>query len=65
MDGSSDSNCIMAFAIPLFAPIPKKAKWTFGASIPIATSILIAQWLMNLAVVQPAVVPADELVCPF
>lgn len=55
---------IMAFAIPLFALIPKKSKWTFGASIPIATSILIAQWLMNLVVVQPEVVPADEFGMP-
>jgi hypothetical protein len=55
---------IMAFAIPLFSLIPKKAKWTFGASFPIATCILIAQWMMNLVVVQPEVVPAEDFGLP-
>lgn len=47
---------IMAFVIPLFALIPKKAKWTFGLSFPIALCVLVAQWLMHLIVVQPEVV---------
>jgi hypothetical protein len=55
---------IMAFVIPLFALIPKKAKWTFGLSVPIATTIIIAQWLMHLVVVQPEVVKAEKFGLP-
>lgn len=56
---------IMAFVIPLFGLIPKKAKWTFGYTLPLAVIILTAQWLMHLVVVQPEVVPASSFGIPF
>ena len=54
----------MAFVVPLFALIPKKAKWIFGLSLPITVSILVAQWLMHLIVVQPEVVKPEDFKHP-
>ena len=47
---------IMSFLIPLFGLLPKVSKWTRGITVPLASSILFAQWLAYILVVQPQIV---------
>jgi hypothetical protein len=46
---------LLAFVLPLFALIPKVSKWTGALTIPIAMTILFAQWMTNMVVVMPDV----------
>lgn len=51
---------LLVFVFPLFALIPKAAKWTSAFAIPIAGMILFSQWLVYLLVVIPEVVDAAK-----
>jgi hypothetical protein len=51
---------ILAFVFPLFALIPKASKWTAGFTIPIASIILFAQWLVALVIVIPETTAAES-----
>ena len=50
---------ILAFVFPLFALLLKFSKWTAMFAIPIASTILFAQWMIYLLVVQPEVTTAN------
>ena len=56
---------IMVFIFPLFALLPKASKWTAGLAIPIASSILIAQWIVALLVVIPETADAHHWGVPW
>ena len=56
---------IFSFAIPLFALIPKAAKYTPVYTPIICTIILIAQWFTFLLVVMPEIVHTKSLYLPF
>jgi hypothetical protein len=46
---------IFSFVIPLFALLPKASKWTAAITIPVALSILGAQWFADMLIVMPEV----------
>lgn len=56
---------ILVFVLPLFALIPKASKWTAGFTIPIASTILFAQWLVYLIVVIPEVADGSRWLVPW
>lgn len=56
---------LLVFIVPLFAMIPKAAKWTAALAIPVASMILFAQWLVYLLVVMPEVVDASQWSLPW
>lgn len=56
---------ILVFVLPLFALIPKASKWTAPFTIPIASIILFAQWLVYLIVVIPEVADPAKWALPW
>lgn len=55
---------LMAFVIPLYSLIFKSAKWTAYVTIPIASLILLGQWLTYLIIVMPEVVNPENFMNP-
>jgi len=44
---------IVAFVLPLFVLLVKSVKWTANVMIPLAVSILVAQWFTYMLIVMP------------
>jgi hypothetical protein len=55
----------LIFIFPIFALIPKAAKWTAPITLPIAICIFTAQWLSAMMVVMPATANAATWVFPW
>lgn len=55
---------ILGFAIPLYALLFKKAKWTAAAAVPLASIILLAQWFSYLLIVMPEIIEGSEFGFP-
>jgi hypothetical protein len=56
---------LLVFVLPLFALIPKAAKWTAAWTVPVASIILFAQWLVALLIVIPETVSGDSWTVPW
>lgn len=56
---------LLGFIIPLYSLIPARAKWTAGWTLPVASIILLAQWITNLVLVMPEVVKVEKLSIPY
>ena len=53
------------FFIPFFSLIPKANKWTPGIVLPVATIVLVSQWMVWMLVVVPELVAADQWAGPW
>ena len=56
---------LLCFIIPMFTLIPKVSKWTAPITIPVATLIIVAQWLNYMMVVIPEVADAASWKFPW
>jgi hypothetical protein len=51
---------LLGFVVPLYAMIPKWAKWTKPWTMTMASVILFAQWLTYQLIVQPEVIKGED-----
>lgn len=51
---------VLCFVVPLFVLIAKPSKWTGYIAVPLSLSILFAQWLAHVVIVQPEVLKSGE-----
>lgn len=56
---------VLAFIAPMFIMIPKAAKWTKKIALPMALTILFAQWCTYYLVVMPSVTDLSKMYVPF
>lgn len=56
---------VTCFILPLYIFLSKAAKWTGWIAVPLATIILLGQWLTNFGLVMPEVKTVSTYYIPF